>query len=155
MKFRLYQLLPVAVMALMIWAMVEPIMKFTEPNGEAVLMSNFKLLEFNGEVSWSVIALGALLVLAAVVNLFSLLVSLYSNFELQKRSSILSMLLFTGYYIVLLVYSLILLDDAMLQVELPILFPLFGILLDFLFFKLVCREEAKIIARSTGFRLRD
>lgn len=155
MKFRFYQLFPVAVIVLLVWAMIEPVMKFTEPSGEQMLMSNFKLLSHDGETSWAVIALGAVLALAAVVNLFAFLVSMFSNFELLKRSTILSMLLLTGYYIVLLIYSLILLSGAELEVDLPMLFPLFGIILNMLFFKLVAREEARIIAQASGFRLRD
>lgn len=118
-------------------------------------MSNFKLLSHDGEVSWAVIALGAVIILATVVNLFAFLVSMFSNFELLKRSTILSMLLLTGYYIVLLIYSFILLYEAELDVDLPMLFPLFGIMLNMVFFKLVAREEARIIARASGFRLRD
>ena len=155
MKFRFYQLFPVAVIVLLVWAMMEPVMKFTEPSGEQMLMSNFKLLSHDGETSWAVIALGAVLILATVVNLFAFLVSMFSNFELLKRSTILSMLLLTGYYIVLLIYSLILLSGAELEVDLPMLFPLFGIILNMLFFKLVAREEARIIAQASGFRLRD
>ena len=155
MKFRFYQLVPVAVIVLLVWAMIEPVMKFTEPSGEQMLMSNFKLLSHGGETSWAVIALGAVLILATVVNLFAFLVSMFSNFELLKRSTILSMLLLTGYYIVLLIYSLILLSGAELEVDLPMLFPLFGIILNMLFFKLVAREEARIIAQASGFRLRD
>lgn len=155
MKFRFYQLFPVAVIVLLVWAMIEPVMKFTEPSGEQMLMSNFKLLSHGGETSWAVIALGAVLILATVVNLFAFLVSMFSNFELLKRSTILSMLLLTGYYIVLLIYSLILLSGAELEVDLPMLFPLFGIILNMLFFKLVAREEARIIAQASGFRLRD
>lgn len=155
MKFRFYQLFPVAVVALLVWAMIEPIMTFTEPTGEQILMSNFKLLSHDGEVSWAVIALGAVIILATVVNLFAFLVSMFSNFELLKRSTILSMLLLTGYYIVLLIYSFILLYEAELDVDLPMLFPLFGIMLNMVFFKLVAREEARIIARASGFRLRD
>ena len=155
MKFRFYQLFPVAVIVILVWAIMEPVMKFTEPSGEQMLMSNFKLLSHDGETSWAVIALGAVLILATVVNLFAFLVSMFSNFELLKRSTILSMLLLTGYYIVLLIYSLILLSGAELEVDLPMLFPLFGIILNMLFFKLVAREEARIIARASGFRLRD
>lgn len=155
MKFRFYQLFPVAVIVILVWAMMEPVMKFTEPSGEQMLMSNFKLLSHDGETSWAVIALGAVLILATVVNLFAFLVSMFSNFELLKRSTILSMLLLTGYYIVLLIYSLILLSGAELEVDLPMLFPLFGIILNMLFFKLVAREEARIIAQASGFRLRD
>ncbi|MBE6295685.1 MAG: DUF4293 family protein [Bacteroidaceae bacterium] len=155
MKFRLYQLLYVAVIALLVWAMVEPIIKFTEADGSLTVMSNFKLLAADGQVSRSVIALGALLVFAVVVNAFALMVSMFSNFELQKRTTILSLLVLAGYYILLLIYSFLLLADASLEVDLPILFPFFGIILNSVSFNLIRREEAKIIARATGFRLRD
>ncbi|MBQ2808996.1 MAG: hypothetical protein IKJ61_03155 [Bacteroidaceae bacterium] len=155
MKFRFYQLFPVAVIALLVWAMIEPLMRFTEPGGEQMLMSNFKLLSHYGEVSWSVIALGIVLIFATIVNLFTFLVSFFSNFELMKRSSILSMLLIAGYYIVLLIYSLILLNGVELEVDLPMLFPLFALVLNMVFVKLVSRTEASIIAKASGFRLRD
>lgn len=155
MKFRLYQLLYVAVIALLVWAMVEPIIKFTEADGSLTVMSNFKLLAADGQVSRSVIALGALLVFAVVVNAFALMVSMFSNFELQKRTTILSLLVLAGYYILLLIYSFLMLADASLEVDLPILFPFFGIILNSVSFNLIRREEAKIIARATGFRLRD
>ena len=155
MKFRLYQLLYVAVIALLVWAMVEPIIKFTEADGSLTVMSNFKLLAADGQVSRSVIALGALLVFAVVVNAFALMVSMFSNFELQKRTTILSLLVLAGYYILLLIYSFLLLADASREVDLPILFPFFGIILNSVSFNLIRREEAKIIARATGFRLRD
>lgn len=155
MKFRFYQLLYVAVIALLVWAMVEPIVKFTEADGSLTVMSNFKLLAADGQVSRSVIALGALLVFAVVVNAFALMVSMFSNFELQKRTTILSLLVLAGYYILLLIYSFLLLADASLEVDLPILFPFFGIILNSVSFNLIRREEAKIIARATGFRLRD
>lgn len=142
-------------MAILIWAMAEPIIKFTEPNGALTVMSNFKLLAADGQVSRSVIALGALLLFAVVVNLFALVVSLFSNFELQKRTTILSMLILAGYYVLLLIYSFILLDDASLEVDLPVLFPFFGIILNSIAFNLIRREEARIIARASGFRLRD
>ena len=155
MKFRLYQLLYVAVIALLVWAMVEPIIKFTEADGSLTVMSNFKLLADDGQVSRSVIALGALLVFAVVVNAFALMVSMFSNFELQKRTTILSLLVLAGYYILLLIYSFIMLTDASLEVDLPILFPFFGIILNSVSFNLIRSEEAKIIARANGFRLRD
>ena len=155
MKFRLYQLLYVAVIALLVWAMVEPIVKFTEADGSLTVMSNFKLLAADGQVSRSVIALGALLVFAVVVNDFALMVSMFSTFELQKRTTILSLLVLAGYYILLLIYSFLLLADASLEVDLPILFPFFGIILNSVSFNLIRREEAKIIARANGFRLRD
>ena len=155
MKFRIYQLLPVLAIALLIWAMVEPIIKFTESNGAVTVMSNFKLLSADGQISRSVIALGALLIFAVVVNAFAVVVSLFSNFELQKRTTILSLLILAGYYILLLIYSFIMLDGASLEVDLPVLFPFFGIILNSIAFNLIRREEARIIAKASGFRLRD
>lgn len=155
MKFRLYQLLSVATVALLVWAMFEPIVKFTGEDGTLTVMSNFKLLAADGEVSRSVMALGVLLLFAALVNLFAFVVSLFSNFELQKRTTILSLLILAGYYILLLIYSFIMLDDASLEVDLPILFPFFGIILNSVSFNLIRREEARIIAKASGFRLRD
>lgn len=155
MKFRFYQLFPVCTIALLVWAMLEDIMMFTEPDGAQMLVGNFKLLSANGDSSWAVIALGAILIFAVLVNAFSLVVSFFSNFELQKRSAILSMLLLTGYYIILLVTSLILVSGAEIQVFFPVLLPFIGILLSVVFFKLANREEAKIISRASGFRLRD
>lgn len=155
MKFRLYQLFPVCTIALLVWAMLEDIMMFTEPDGAQMLVGNFKLLSANGDSSWAVIALGAILIFTVLVNAFSLVVSFFSNFELQKRSAILSMLLLTGYYIILLVTSLILVSGAEIQVFFPVLLPFIGILLSVVFFKLANREEAKIISRASGFRLRD
>lgn len=155
MKFRLYQLFPVCTIALLVWAMLEDIMMFTEPDGAQMLVGNFKLLSANGDSSWAVIALGAILIFTVLVNAFSLVVSFFSNFELQKRSAILSMLLLTGYYIILLVTSLILVSGAEIQVFFPVLLPFIGIQLSVVFFKLANREEAKIISRASGFRLRD
>lgn len=155
MKFRFYQLFPVCTIALLVWAMLEDIMMFTEPDGAQMLVGNFKLLSANGDSSWAVIALGAILIFTVLVNVFSLVVSFFSNFELQKRSAILSMLLLTGYYIILLVTSLILVSGAEIQVFFPVLLPFIGILLSVVFFKLANREEAKIISRASGFRLRD
>ena len=155
MKFRFYQLLPVCAIALLVWAMLEDIMMFTEPDGAQMIMGNFKLLSSTGGASWAVIAQGAVLIFAVLVNLFSLVVASFSNFELQKRSAILSMLLLTGYYIALLVTALILVSGSELQVFFPVLLPFIGILLNVLFFKMAQREEARIIARASGFRLRD
>ena len=155
MKFRIYQILLLITMAILIWAMAEPIIKFTESNGALTVMSNFKLLAADGQVSRSVIALGALLLFAVVVNLFALVVSLFSNFELQKRVTILTMLLFAGYYILFFVYTLILSGGSSLAIEVPMLYPFMALTLNLIAFILLRRCEAKIIAKALGFRLRD
>ena len=155
MKFRFYQLLSVASAVLLVLAMFGRVMSFTEADGSKMLVDNFKLHSPGGEVSRSVMALGVLLIFAAAVNLFTLLVSLFSNFELQKRSVILSMLVLAGYYVLLLICSLLLVSGASIVVDLPILYPFFALILNAVSFNLIRRQEAKIIARAAGFRLRD
>ena len=89
------------------------------------------------------------------VNAFAAFVSLFSNFALQKRSTILSMLLIAGYYILLLVYLLILTDGAAVVMLWPMFMPLLALAAGAMTFALVRRQEAKIIAKALGFRLRD
>ena len=153
MKFRFYQLLQLLVVGLVIFALTEPVMSYVD-GGQKTVMENFRLAVAGLTVSRSVMALGVLLIFSAVVNVFAFVVSLFSNFELQKRVSIFSMLVFAGYYIVLLIYSLVVVEGAPV-VELGILLPFFGLLLNTVSFNLIRRQEAKIIARASGFRLRD
>ena len=145
----------VAALVLTILAMLDPVASFSESNGAVAVMSNFKYVAADGDVSRSVIALGILLVFTALVNLAGLVLALYNNFELQKRVTILSMLLFAGYYILFLVYTLILSSDASMDIKLPMLYPFMGLTLNFIAFILLRRCEAKIVARALGFRLRD
>lgn len=155
MKFRSYQLLYVASLVLVVLALLDPVANFIEPDGAVSTMTNFKYTAATGEVSRSVIALGILLIFTAVVNLLGLVVSLYNNFELQKRVTILTMLLFTGYYILFLVYTLVLSSGTSMNVELPMLYPFIGLTANFFAFILLRRCEAKIVAKALGFRLRD
>ena len=155
MKFRFYQLLYVVSMALLIIALIKPIINIVEPNGMTSIMGNFGLAVADGSVSRAVVALGVVLIAAVAVNAFALLVSLYSNFALQKRSTILSMLLVAGYYVLLLVYLLILTDGAAVAMLWPMFMPLLSLAMGAIAFALVRRQEAKIIAKALGFRLRD
>ena len=155
MKFRFYQLMYVASLVLTVLALFAPVVGFTEPDGAVAEMTNFKYTAADGEVSRSVIALGILLVFTAVVNLLGLLVSLYNNFEMQKRVTILSMLLFAGYYILFFVYTLILSGGTSMAIEVPMLYPFMALTLNLFAYLLLRRCEAKIIAKALGFRLRD
>ncbi|MBR5851702.1 MAG: DUF4293 family protein [Bacteroidaceae bacterium] len=155
MKFRFYQLMYVASLVLTVLALLAPVVGFTEPDGAVAEMTNFKYTAADGEVSRSVIALGILLVFTAVVNLLGLLVSLYNNFEMQKRVTILSMLLFAGYYILFFVYTLILSGGTSMAIEVPMLYPFMALTLNLFAYLLLRRCEAKIIAKALGFRLRD
>ena len=155
MKFRFYQLMYVASLVLTVLALLAPVVGFTEPDGAVAEMTNFKYTAADGEVSRSVIALGILLVFTAVVNLLGLIVSVYNNFEMQKRVTILTMLLFAGYYILFFVYTLILSGDTSMAMEVPMLYPFMALTLNLIAFLLLRRCEAKIIAKALGFRLRD
>ena len=155
MKFRFYQLLLVASLVLTILALLDPIVSFSEA-GSVSVMSNFKYQNLmTGEESSSVVALGILLIITAVFNVMGLLLSFYNNFEMQKRVTVLTMLLFAGYYILFFIYTLILADDATMDVKAPMLYPFIALTLNLVAFLLIRRCEAKIIAKALGFRLRD
>ena len=155
MKFRLYQLLLIASLVLTIFAMLDPVVSFSE-DGAVSVMSNFKYEELaTGDVSRSVIALGILLIFTALINVLGLFLSLFNNFEMLKRVTILTMLLHAGYYVLFLVYTLILTDGASMDVKSPMLYPFIALTLNLLAFLLIRRCEAKIIAKAHGFRLRD
>ena len=155
MKFRSYQLLFVTSIALLIIALIKPIINIYEPTGVTAVMDNFSYMLADGTISRAVVALGVVLIAAVAVNAFAVFVSLFSNFALQKRSSILSMLLIAGYYILLLIYLLILTDDAAVEMLWPMFLPLIALAFNAITFVLVRRQEAKIIAKALGFRLRD
>lgn len=159
MKFRFYQLYYLLAAVLLVVAMCGSPLQVLAPNGATYTVGNFSLLCPDGSHSYSVVALGVVLIVAAVVNVFGLLVALFSNFELQKRSAILSVLLLAGYYILLLVYILLIIygDDsvATLSLEPAIMFPFTALVLNVLSFLSARRTEAKILAKAAGFRLRD
>lgn len=155
MKFRSYQLLYVASIALLIIALIKPIVNMIEPSGATAIMDNFGYIAPDGNVSRAVVALGVVLIASVVMNAFALLISQYSNFALQKRCTILSMLLIAGYYTLLLIYLLILTDGAAVLMLWPMYMPLVALAVNAITFVLVRRQEAKIIAKALGFRLRD
>ena len=96
-----------------------------------------------------------MLIFTAVVNVLGLFLSLYNNFEMLKRTTILTMLLFAGYYILFLVYTLVLAAGASMDVAPPMLYPFVALTLNLVAFMMIRRCEAKIIAKALGFRLRD
>ena len=155
MKFRPYQLLFVLSLALLVAAMAMPVVNIIEPDGATAVVDNFSYIAADGAMSRAVVALGAVLIMAAAVNLFALFVSLFSNFALQKRSAILSMLLIAGYYILLLIYLLILNNGAAVAMLWAMFLPLIALAFNALAFVFVRRHEAKIVAKALGFRLRD
>lgn len=159
MKIRFYQFYFVLAIVLLIATMCNDLLHVLAPNGATYTIGNFSLLRPDGSASCSVVALGVVLIVATVVNAFGLFVSLFTNFELQKRASILSVLLLTGYYILLLFYALLVLysDETVttISLEATVMFPFTAIVLNVLSFLAARRTEAKILAKASGFRLRD
>lgn len=155
MEFRSYQLFLLVSVALLVAALFMPVSVFVEPNGATAVLSNFSLQNPDGSNSYMACAAGVVLVFSALVNAFTLFVSLFRNFELQKRAIVLSLLLFVGYYILEAIFMLLLCDTASVNVQLALLFPFMAIVLNALCFFAIRRAEAKIIASSMGFRLRD
>ncbi|MBR3877302.1 MAG: hypothetical protein IKJ23_03890 [Bacteroidaceae bacterium] len=155
MKFRLYQILHIAAIALLVMALIGNVAFFIGADGSTSVLDNFKYAMPDGSSSSSVVALGVVLIVAAVVNAFALLVSLFSNFALLKRCLILSMLVLAGYYILLLVYSFILIDESAVDMCKGMFFPLAVLAANALAFVMTRREEARIVAKALGFRLRD
>lgn len=155
MKFRIYQLFYVAVIALLVSSTLMPVIQFMEPSGATSLLTNFSIGCIDGSSSYVVCALGVVLIFAALVNLFGLLISLFQNFELQKRVAILSMLLLTGYYLLLLIFALLLVEGVEVSLLIASILPLIAIMLNMMSFLATRRTEAAILARASGFRLRD
>ena len=154
MKFRSYQLFYLLSVALTVAALCMPLMKFVEANGATGELTNFSFATAEGAVSHAPVALGVVLIITGLVNLFGLLVSGFQNFELQKRSAILGMLLTLGYYLLLGIYTWVL-AGAGIEMNVALLFPLFSFILNALSFLSTRRAEAAILAKASTFRLRD
>ena len=108
MKFRLYQILHIAAIALLVMALIGNVAFFIGADGSTSVLDNFKYAMPDGSSSSSVVALGVVLIVAAVVNAFALLVSLFSNFALLKRCFIVRSLIYMQ-----LVWTIILIVDIL------------------------------------------
>ena len=156
MKFRSYQLFNIIAIAVLVASLfMGPVFNIYDNNTSLSALENFRLVQLDGEVSYVVCALGVILIFDILLNVFALFISLFQNFELQKRVAILSMLVVAGYYIVLLAYVLILLYGASFTPAVSLLFPFVALVMNLLAFLATRRTEAAILAKASGFRLRD
>ena len=71
MKFRFYQLYFVLAAVLLVAAMCNSLLYALAPNGATYTVGNFSLTCPDGSTSYSVVALGVVLIVAAVVNAFA------------------------------------------------------------------------------------
>ena len=154
MRFRTYQIFYLLSAVLAIATLCSTVLQIIEPSGATNDLSNFSYRFADGTVTYSPVALGVVLIIATLVNLFGFIVSGFQNFELQKRTSILGMLLDLGYYLLLGVYAWILAESSFVF-SLQLLFPFFMLVFNALAFFAARRTEAAILAKASGFRLRD
>ena len=154
MKFRLYQLFYLFSVVLVIATLCSTLMQIIETSGATNELTNFKLIMANNEVSFAPVALGVVLIVTGLVDLFAFIIAGFRNFELQKRVSVLGILLIIGYYLLLAIYAWVLSASSAVM-ELPLVFPFIVLVFNALAFLAARRTEASILAKASGFRLRD
>ena len=160
MKFYIHHLyLLLAVVALIVCMCDSSLITFVYQDASSVTMSNFSLhsLSLVQETSSAAsCALGVLLIVSVLTNVFGMFVSLFQNFSLQKRSAIFNCCLLAGYYIVLLAFVLILRGETILvDMDWQAGLPLVSLILSAMSFYSIRMTEAKLLARANNFRLRD
>lgn len=153
MKTYLHQLWLLTALVLIVVDLFLPIAILSNPEGEFLELTNFRILWADGNTNAAFWALGVILICAALVVLFELLLSGFQNFTLQKRSLVLSTLLLGGYYVLYLIYILCMNSGAEYTITWGTLFPVLALILNVMAFRGVCHAEASIIRDS--FRLRD
>lgn len=162
MKFYLHHIyLLLAIVALVVCMCSPALITFVYNDMSTVSMTNFALQSMAmGQVepisSAVSCALGVLLIVSALVGSFTMFVSLFQNFSLQKRSSIFNCCVLAGYYIIFLVFVLILRGDTrMVDLNWQVCLPLVSLILTAMSFYSIRTTEAKMLARANNFRLRD
>lgn len=162
MKFYIHHLyLLLAIVALIVCMCSPALVTFVSSDMSSVSMSNFALhsvsmTSHEASSSAGSCALGILLVISALTSVFTMFVSLFQNFSLQKRSTVFNCCLLSGYYITLLVFVLILRSDTrFVDIDWQICLPLIALILTAMSFYSIRTTEAKMLARANNFRLRD
>lgn len=157
MKFYIHHLYLLLAVVALIACMCSPLITFFYQDEPAVEMTNFVLRRWaEGGSSATSCTLGILLIVSALVSAFTMFVSLFQNFALQKRSAIFNCCVLAGYYLVLLAFVLILRDDTrMVSLSWQICLPLVALIFNAMSFASIRNTEAKMLARANNFRLRD
>ena len=162
MKLYIHHLyLLLAVVALVVCMCVPSLISFVYQDMSSVSMSNFALhsvstTQSGDSSSAASCALGILLIVSALVSVFTMFVSLFQNFALQKRSAIFNCCVLAGYYVVLLAFVLILRGGTrMVDLNWQVCLPLVSLILMVMSLSSIRNTEAKMLARANNFRLRD
>lgn len=154
-EFYLHQVWLALICILMFAGLLLPVGQLVNAEGASAELTNFRLNFIEGDSSSAMWALGVIMIAILAVGVFELLLSGFRNFVLQKRLLVFMMLLTVGYYILLVVYVFLLKGDASFGPRIGAAFPLISLVLEYMSIHGVSKAEAAIIARVSGFRLRD
>lgn len=154
-EFYLHQVWLALICVLMFAGLLLPIGQLVNADGASAELTNFRLNFVEGDSKGALWALGAIMIVILAVGVFELLLSGFRNFVLQKRLLVFMMLLTIGYYILFVIYVLVIKGDASFGLEVASAFPLISMILEYMTIHGVSKAEAAIIARASGFRLRD
>lgn len=154
-EFYLHQVWLALICVLMFAGLLLPIGQLVDAQGASAELTNFRLNFIEGDSSGALWALGTIMIVTLAVGVFELLLSGFRNFVLQKRLLVFMMLLTAGYYILFVIYVLLLKGDASFGPRIAAAFPLICLVLEYMSIHGVAKAEAAIIARASGFRLRD
>ncbi len=154
-EFYLHQVWLALICVLMFAGLLLPIGQLVNADGASAELTNFRLNFVEGDSKVALWALGAIMIVILAVGVFELLLSGFRNFVLQKRLLVFMMLLTVGYYILFVIYVLVIKGDASFGLEVASAFPLISMILEYMTIHGVSKAEAAIIARASGFRLRD
>ena len=154
-EFYLHQIWLALICVLMLAGLFLPIGQLVNTEGASAQLTNFRLNFIEGDSCGAMWALGVILIVALAVGVFELLLSGFRNFVLQKRLLVFMMLLSVGYYILLVIYVFLLKGDASFTPLVGAAFPLICLVLEYMSIHGVSKAEADIIAKASGFRLRD
>lgn len=154
-EFYLHQVWLALICILMFAGLLLPVGQLVNAEGASAELTNFRLNFIEGDSSSAMWALGVIMIAILAVGVFELLLSGFRNFVLQKRLLVFMMLLTVGYYILLVVYVFLLKGDASFGPRIGAAFPFISLVLEYMSIHGISKAEAAIIARASGFRLRD
>lgn len=154
-EFYLHQVWLALICVLMFAGLLLPIGQLSNAEGASAELTNFRLIFIEGDSAGAMWALGVIMIAILAVGVFELLLSGFRNFLLQKRLLVFMMLLTVGYYILFVVYVLLVKGDASFGPRIAASFPLISLVLEYMTINGVSKAEAAIIAKASGFRLRD
>lgn len=154
-EFYLHQVWLALICVLMFAGLLLPVGELVGTDGASAQLTNFRLNFIEGDHTGAMWAMGAIMIAVLGVGVFELLLSGFRNFVLQKRLLVFMMILTVSYYIPFVIYVLLVKGETAFSPCIAAAFPLICLVLEYMSIHGVSKAEAAIIARASGFRLRD